>query len=191
MATRAARPAKAVQPAVEDKPKRTRNRVVRDTLDIAGISAVVVKERNEMAYARPTRGERSPQQQAVDKLVEQAFEAWVKGGKPDSWVDSVGMRLRVPAGGQYETLRYMLTRSSILFDVKVRIGRILETDGYCEFVFVVSERPRGEAAPADDPDENDEDNEADDADREDDFDAEEEVYASISGSDGFTESTAL
>jgi len=109
-------------------------------LDLGGLEVATVTDPKEMAKARRTRGERSPEQKRLDAMVEQAWEAWKAAGQPSEWPKMPGVKLRI-GESQFETLQAGIRKAGQFYDLKVRFGQVKKDGNMVEVVFVVTDRP--------------------------------------------------
>ncbi len=109
-------------------------------LNLDGLEVATVTDRQEMAKARRTRGERSPEQKRLDAMVETAWKAWKEAGEPTEWPKMPGVRIRISTA-QYETLVAGIRKAGQFYDLKVRFGRAVAGKDTTEVVFVVMDRP--------------------------------------------------
>lgn len=122
------------------------------SLNLDGLVVTTVTDPQEMAKARRTRGERSPEQKRLDAMVEAAWKAWKEAGEPTEWPRMPGVKLRIPESA-FETLQAGIRKAGNFYDLKVRFGRpVKDGSGNVEIVFVVTDRPEK------DEDDNDSDN---------------------------------
>lgn len=119
------------KPGVERKPL---------SLDLGGLEVAPVTDPQEMAKARRVRGERSPDQKRLDAMVENAWKAWKDAGEPSEWPKMPGVKIRI-GESQFETLQAGIRKAGQFYDLKVRFGKVEKTNGVCEVVFVVTDRP--------------------------------------------------
>lgn len=124
--------------APETAPK-TRVRKELGSLDISAMKVIVVTNADTMRDFKRTRGERHPEQLAVDNLVRKAYETWVQSGKATTWNESRGLLLSVPAD-QMDTLRTRVQRSGTFFDFAIRFSDVKEADGHAEVLLVVKDK---------------------------------------------------
>lgn len=111
------------------------------SLNLDGLVVRTVTDPQEMAKARRTRGERSPEQKRLDAMVEAAWKAWKEAGEPTEWPRMPGVSLRIPEAA-FETLQAGIRKAGNFYDLKVRFGRpIKDGSGNVEIVFVVTDRP--------------------------------------------------
>lgn len=109
-------------------------------LNLDGLQVKTVTDPQEMAKARRTRGERSPEQKRLDAMVEAAWKAWKEAGEPTEWPRMPGVQLRIPEA-QFETLQAGIRKAGNFYDLRVRFGRpIKDGNGNVEIVFVVTDR---------------------------------------------------
>lgn len=125
------------------------------SLNLDGLVVTTVTDPQEMAKARRTRGERSPEQKRLDAMVEAAWKAWKEAGEPTEWPRMPGVKLRIPEAA-FETLQAGIRKAGNFYDLKVRFGRPVKDGGNVEIVFVVTDRPQN--------DDDDDDDNADNAD---------------------------
>jgi len=137
-------------------------RQARPELQLATMEATIIKP-SVIAERRRTRStsdrERKAQQKAVDGLVQKAYDAWVKAGKPTEWAKMPGANVQLPAT-QLDTLKSAVYSAGQYLDLRVRFGNITiaERDGveYADVVFTASDKPvsadypapNGDSAPA-------------------------------------------
>lgn len=146
-------PVKAAAPAAKGKPgPKPGQKREPLALDLSGLTVATVTDRQEMAKARRTRGERSADQKRLDAMVETAWTAWKEAGSPTEWPKMPGVKLRIPTP-QYDTLIAGIRKAGQFYDLKVRFGRAVESGDATEVVFVVMDRPDND----DDNDDNDND----------------------------------
>lgn len=146
---------------VEGEKKDRKPRVVKEyaPLDFTQIEIHALDTPQQMGEHRRTRGDRGDEQKYVDKIVKQAYERWVSAGKPDAWVDSRGLRLRVP-DGQVETLQFRIRKAGTFYAMRIRFGDLVSTNGKTTVPFIATD-PKSES---DGDEDGDEDGEAGDAD---------------------------
>lgn len=126
----------AGQTGVKPGPKPS---VERPALDLGKIT-VSETTRETIVRHRRTKGERDPEQIHVDKIVEAAHKRWVEAGKPEEWLDSKGLKLRVPAG-QMDTLVWRIQKSGTHLGLAIRLGKPIRDGEYAETVLVVKDKP--------------------------------------------------
>lgn len=112
-------------------------------IDFASLT-VSVPTADTVRSLRPTRGDRTPEQQQTDKLVEQAHARWVENGKPTKDVFHPNNRqavlhIQVPNEVR-EALVYRIRQSAAFLKLKVRFGR--EAEG--QILFCVMDQPKKE-----------------------------------------------
>jgi hypothetical protein len=131
----------AAAPAKTDQVKKTRVRKDYAPLDLTTIQAVPVS-RELLVKHRNTKGEREPEQIAVDKLVNTAYKRWVEAGKPQAWLESdTGYLMKMPKE-QVETFMYRVRKAGTYYDVAIRFGKVLEDeDGKSLVLFIAKDRP--------------------------------------------------
>ena len=110
------------------------------SLDLGGLEVATVTDPQEMAKARRTRGERSADQKRLDAMVENAWKSWKEAGEPTEWPKMPGVKIRI-GESQFETLQAGIRKAGQFYDLKVRFGKVAKTNGVCEVVFVVTDRP--------------------------------------------------
>lgn len=154
-----ATPAKATKTAASKTPQKPgeepkkRQRKDYKPLDFSAIQAEPVTSRETLVKHRNTKGERDPEQVAVDKLVKNAHQRWIEAGRPETWLESTtGYRLVMPTE-QVETFVYRVRRAAVYYDVAVRFGKTIENGKMSELLFIAKDRPvKGEVDAEDDAD---------------------------------------
>jgi hypothetical protein len=138
-ATKTAEAAPKAAPKTENKP---RVRKEYKPLDLTGIKATPVTTREQLVKHRNTKGERTPEQIAVDKLVVNAYNRWVEAGKPEAWLEcNTGYLMEMPLD-QVETFVHLVRKAGVYHDHAIRFGRTLEgEDGLAQVLFVAKDRP--------------------------------------------------
>ena len=121
---------------------KTRKPPVRKELKPLDFSQIKVTAASAetMREFRRTRGPRDAEQRQVDNLIRQAHERWVSAGRPESWLESPGLHIRVPAD-QFETVENRARRSGAYFDLAIRFSNRVDKDGYAEVVLVAKDKP--------------------------------------------------
>lgn len=123
-----------------DKPKAARKPPkVLKPLDFSQIE-VKTATPDVMRQFRRTRGPRDAEQKAVDDLIRRAHEKWNAAGRPESWVDTPGLYIRVPVD-QFETIEARARRAGAYFDLAIRFSNRVDKDGYAEVVLVAKDKP--------------------------------------------------
>ena len=138
-------------------------RTERPALELSTMDASIVKA-EVVATRKRTRNtsdrERKAQQKAIDGLVQKAYDAYVKAGKPTDWVKMPGANVKLPAT-QLDTLKSAVYAAGQYLDLRVRFGNITiaEKDGveYADVIFTASDKPaeaedasaNGDSAPSD------------------------------------------
>jgi len=128
------------------------------TMDASIVKAEVVADRKRTRNT--SARERKAQQKAIDGLVQKAYDAWVKAGKPSEWAKMPGANVKLPAT-QLDTLKSAVYAAGQYLDLRVRFGNvsIVDVDGteIADVVFTASDKPveaedasaNGDSAPAD------------------------------------------
>lgn len=133
-------PVKAAAPAPAKRGPKPGSKREALELNLDGLVVQTVTDPQEMAKARRTRGERSPEQKRLDAMVEAAWKAWKEAGEPTEWPRMPGVKLRI-SEAQFETLQAGIRKAGNFYDLRVRFGRPIKgSDGTVEIVFVVTDR---------------------------------------------------
>jgi hypothetical protein len=123
----------------EKKPRKPPVRKVLKPLDFSQIEIKAATPEVMKAFRR-TKGPRDAEQTAVDDLIRRAHERWVAAGRPQSWLDSPGLHIRVPLD-QFETVETRARRAGSYFDLAIRFSNRVDKDGYAEVVLVAKDKP--------------------------------------------------
>jgi hypothetical protein len=153
-------PSEATEEAASES---TAAATARPPLDLSVIQVRTGLNRSEMAQKRRTRVTRTPEQKAIDAIVEAAWKQWVEEGKPASWVEQPGREITAPAE-QWDTVTYYVHKAGKFYDLKIRFGdveRFTAEDGteYASAVFTATERAAGDKPDATLPEDGAEDGE--------------------------------
>jgi len=101
--------------------------------------AVIAERRRTRAGA-----ERSKAQQTLDSLVQVAYEKWVAAGKPEDFSERPGGNIRIPESQILQVTR-ALHKAGAYLNLSVRLGNVINEDGYADVVFTVTDRKVKEA----------------------------------------------
>lgn len=145
----AAPPVPPAAPAV--KATKIRNKLPELDLSALAGDPVIVTSAETMHAFRPQRADRSPQQRRVDAFVHQAYDSWVKAGRPEKWTAEKphGVRLNVDEA-QLASLQAAIRKGGDHYNFRIRFGLIVtaerknETTGktqtVAQFVFIATDR---------------------------------------------------
>lgn len=132
----------------DGSPRKKAEPVQRTPVDFSKLTVSAVTERTEMAKYRRTKTERDAEQKALDDLVVKAHKRWEESGRPDNWLQSPGLKLRIPTD-QVDTLKFRLRKSALYYGMALRFGATVSSgDGFSEVVFIAkdpNEKDRAEA----------------------------------------------
>jgi len=93
-----------------------------------------------------------------------AVARWEESGRPDNWLRTPGLKLRIPTD-QVDTLKFRLRKSALYYGMALRFGAtVTGSDGYSEIVFIAKDPNEKDQAEAE-AEVNDSDNTADSADQ--------------------------